>query len=94
MEAIPAGSRKRVVGAAFRCRDLDTMATIGRKRAVAHIGNSQFAISGFSALLSSVAYVYFLIGFCNRIAVALNWGGSYVTFQRGARLITGICGSA
>jgi len=46
------------------------------------------------ALLSSVVRVYFLIGFRNRKAVALNWGGSYVTFQRGARLITGICGSA
>jgi NADH dehydrogenase len=37
--------------------------------------------------------VYFLIGFRNRIAVALNWSWSYVTFQRGARLITGIRGS-
>jgi NADH dehydrogenase len=36
-----------------------------------------------------VAHVYFLIGFRNRIIVALNWLWAYFTFQRGARLITG-----
>jgi NADH dehydrogenase len=77
---------------AFRYRDVGAMATVGRKRAVAQIG--KFRISGLSAwLLWSVAHVYFLIGFRNRIAVALNWSWSYVTFQRGARLITGIRGS-
>jgi NADH dehydrogenase len=35
----------------------------------------------------------FLIGFRNRFSVALNWGWSYVTFQRGARLITGYTAS-
>ena len=35
----------------------------------------------------------FLIGFRNRIVVALNWFWSYVTLQRGTRLITGISGS-
>jgi hypothetical protein len=44
-------------------------------------------------LLWSIAHVYFLIGFCNRVAVALTWGWSYLTFQRGTRLITGISGS-
>jgi NADH dehydrogenase len=44
-------------------------------------------------LLWSLAHVFFLIGFRNRIVVALNWCWSYVTFQRGARLITGIRGS-
>jgi NADH dehydrogenase len=37
-----------------------------------------------------VAHVYFLIGFRNRIIVALNWLWAYFTFQRGARLITGL----
>jgi NADH:quinone reductase (non-electrogenic) len=50
--------------------------------------------SGFAAwLLWSVAHIYFLIGFRNRLAVALHWFWNYVTFQRGTRLITGISGS-
>jgi NADH dehydrogenase len=35
-------------------------------------------------------HIYFLIGFRNRIAVALDWLWAYVTFQRGARLITDV----
>jgi NADH dehydrogenase len=76
----------------FRYRDFGSMATIGRKRAVAQIG--RLKVTGFSAwLLWSLAHVYFLIGFRNRMAVAMNWCWSYLTFQRGARLITGIRGS-
>jgi NADH dehydrogenase len=40
-------------------------------------------------LFWSVAHIYFLIGFRNRMAVALDWLWSYLTYQRGARLITG-----
>src|SRR6266511_1508284 len=77
---------------AFRYRDLGSMATIGRKRAVAQVG--AFKVSGLSAwLLWSLAHIYFLIGFRNRLAVAMNWCWNYVTFQRGTRLITGISGS-
>ena len=76
----------------FRYRDFGSMAAIGRKRAVA-----QFAavkLSGVTAwLLWSLAHIYFLIGFRNRLTVALNWAWSYATFQRGTRLITGISGS-
>jgi NADH dehydrogenase len=76
----------------FRYRDVGSMATIGRKRAVAQIG--AFKASGLVAwLLWSVAHIYFLIGFRNRLAVAMNWCWNYVTFQRGSRLITGISGS-
>jgi NADH:ubiquinone reductase (H+-translocating) len=76
----------------FRYRDFGALATIGRKRAVAQLG--AFKISGFVAwLLWSVAHIYFLIGFRNRLAVALHWLWNYVTFQRGTRLITGISGS-
>jgi NADH:ubiquinone reductase (H+-translocating) len=65
------------------------MATIGRKSAIAEIG--RLKISGFPAwLLWCVAHVYFLIGFRNRLAVATTWAWSYLTFQRGARLITGL----
>ena len=76
----------------FRYRDFGSLATIGRKCAVAQLG--AFKISGFIAwLLWSVAHIYFLIGFRNRAAVALHWLWNYLTFQRGTRLITGLSGS-
>ncbi len=76
----------------FRYRDFGSMATIGRKRAVAEVGG--FKLSGLLAwLLWSLAHIYFLIGFRNRVAVAIGWSWSYITFQRGTRLITGISGS-
>jgi NADH dehydrogenase len=76
----------------FRYRDFGSLATIGRKKAVVQLG--KLKISGLAAwLFWSVAHIYFLIGFRNRLAVALNWAWNYLTFQRGARLITGIAGS-
>jgi len=76
----------------FRYRDFGSMATIGRKSAVAELG--WIKLSGFFAwLLWSLAHIYFLIGFRSRFSVALNWGWNYITFQRGSRLITGISGS-
>lgn len=76
----------------FRYRDAGSLATIGRKRAVAQLG--RLKLSGFMAwLLWSLVHVYFLIGFRNRLLVAMNWCWSYITFQRGTRLITGISGS-
>ena len=85
----------RVAGATlppFRYRDFGALATIGRKRAVAQLG--RWRLSGFTAwVLWSVAHIYFLIGFRNRLIVALNWLWSYMTFQRGTRLITGVTGS-
>jgi NADH dehydrogenase len=73
---------------AFRYRDYGLLATIGRSRAVAQFG--RLRLSGLIAwVLWSVAHVYFLIGFRNRFIVALNWAWSYLTFQRGSRLITG-----
>jgi NADH:ubiquinone reductase (H+-translocating) len=76
----------------FQYRDFGSLATIGRKRAVAQLG--RLKLTGFPAwLLWSVAHIYFLIGFRNRLAVALSWAWSYVTFQRGTRLITGLSGA-
>ena len=50
-------------------------------------------ISAFAAwLIWSGAHVFFLIGFRNRLSVALNWSWNYLTFQRGARLVTGVSG--
>jgi NADH dehydrogenase len=72
----------------FRYQNMGNLATIGRKAAVADFGFMR--LSGFIAwLLWAVAHVYFLIGFRNRIQVALDWTWAYVTFERGARLITG-----
>ena len=74
---------------AFRYRDYGLLATVGRSRAVAQFG--RLRLSGFIAwVLWSVAHIYFLIGFRNRSIVALNWAWSYLTFQRGSRLITGL----
>ncbi|MGE5164418.1 MAG: NAD(P)/FAD-dependent oxidoreductase [Sphingobacteriales bacterium] len=73
----------------FRYRNFGSLATIGRSRAVAQFGRVR--LSGFAAwVLWSIAHVYFLIGFRNRFVVALNWAWSYLTFQRGSRLITGL----
>jgi len=72
----------------FRYRDAGSMATIGRGAAVADIRGLH--LSGFPAwLLWAFAHVYFLIGARNRFVVAANWIWSYLTFDRGARLITG-----
>jgi NADH:ubiquinone reductase (H+-translocating) len=72
----------------FRYRDYGNLATIGRKAAVVDFG--WIRLRGFVAwLIWTMAHIYFLIGFRNRIIVALNWLWAYFTFQRGARLITG-----
>jgi NADH dehydrogenase len=78
--------------APFRYRDFGSLATIGRKRAVADLGGLK--VRGFFAwMLWSLAHIYFLIGFRSRLIVAMNWAWNYVTFQRGTRLITGLTGS-
>ncbi len=72
----------------FRYDDLGSMATIGRREAVARLGRMEMkGLIGW--LLWSLAHVYFLIGFRNRVSVAASWAWSYVTYQRGVRLITG-----
>ena len=72
----------------FRYRNLGNLATIGRKEAVIDFG--WLHLTGRIAwLVWSVAHIYYLIGFRNRVAIALDWLWSYVTYQRGARLITG-----
>lgn len=72
----------------FRYIDFGDLATIGRKAAIADFGG--FHLRGFVGwLVWSAAHIYFLIGFRNRIAVTLDWLWSYLTFERGARLITG-----
>ena len=79
--------------APFRYRHEGSLATIGRKAAVADFG--RIRLSGFPAwVLWAGAHIWFLIGWRNRLLVALNWAWSYVTFERGARLITGASSEA
>jgi NADH:ubiquinone reductase (H+-translocating) len=72
----------------FVYRNRGTMATIGRSAAVADFGRVQ--LTGYVAwLLWGFVHIYLLIGFRNRLAVFVNWMWSWLTYGRGARLITG-----
>ena len=73
---------------AFHYWDKGSLATIGRAAAIAEFG--KIHISGFVAWLSWLfVHILFLIGFRNRLLVFIQWAWSYVTYERGARLITG-----
>jgi len=81
--------RARLAGksiAPFRYRHLGSLATIGRKAAVADFGIVQ--LSGSLAWwLWGFVHVYFLAGMRNRISVMLDWAWAYVTFRSSTRLI-------
>jgi NADH dehydrogenase len=85
---IDAKVRGRALPRPFRYADYGNLATIGHSKAVADFGWARFK-GLFAWLLWSVVHVYFLIGFRNRFIVALSWAWSYLTYQRGVRLITG-----
>jgi NADH:ubiquinone reductase (H+-translocating) len=71
----------------FKYMHLGDLATIGRRAAVVKFGPLE--LKGFIGwVFWSVAHIYFLIGLRNRFVVAFNWFWDYLTFQRGARLIT------
>jgi NADH dehydrogenase len=72
----------------FHYWDKGQLAVIGRGQAVADIWKLHFG--GFLAWLAWIfVHIFFLIGFRNRVMVLLEWAWSYITFSRGARLITG-----
>jgi NADH dehydrogenase len=72
----------------FRYRDKGAMATIGRSKAVVNLGRVRF--SGLLAWLTWLfVHLLYLVGFENRLLVLIQWAWSYVTHNRGARLITG-----
>jgi NADH dehydrogenase len=75
----------------FHYWDKGDMATIGRHAAVANVRWPLKAHwSGTLAWLSWVTvHLFFLVGFRNRLAVFFSWAWTYLTFNRGARLITG-----
>jgi NADH dehydrogenase len=71
----------------FHYRDLGSMATVGKSRAVVELGRVRFG--GLLAWLAWMAlHITVLIGFRNRLAVLSSWIYSYVFFRRGSRLIT------
>jgi NADH dehydrogenase len=84
----PAAARKlRANG--FHYKDLGSMATVGKSRAVVEIGRLHFG--GLLAWVAWMAlHITVLIGFRNRVAVLLSWIYSYIFFRRGSRLITGL----
>ncbi|MCH9651049.1 MAG: NAD(P)/FAD-dependent oxidoreductase [Deltaproteobacteria bacterium] len=70
----------------FRYRDKGSMATLGRKAAVAELG--KIHLSGLPAWLAwLMVHIFFLIGFRNRFVVLFEWAWAYLTYQRSARLI-------
>jgi NADH dehydrogenase len=72
----------------FRYVDKGSLATIGRGSAVAHLG--KLKLSGFLAWAAWLSiHIFFLIGFRNRFIVIFEWAVSFLTYGRGARLITG-----
>lgn len=72
----------------FRYRHFGSLATIGRKAAVAHVG--RLRLSGWIAwMLWGLVHVYFLVGLRNRIVVTITWLWAYLTYQFGSRLIIG-----
>src|SRR5208283_2142653 len=72
----------------FHYHDKGSLATIGRAAAVAQFG--KFEMSGYFAWLAWLfIHILFLIGFRNRLLVMIQWAWSYLTYERGARLITG-----
>src|ERR1700689_4787374 len=75
----------------FHYFDKGDMATIGRHAVVANVRWPFKAHwGGTLAWLSWVSvHLFFLVGFRNRVAVFLSWAWTYLTFNRGARLITG-----
>ena len=83
-----AGTQTR---ARFEYWDKGSMATVGRKRAVAELLSPIRAqVSGFLAwLMWLFIHIWYLIDFRNRLVVLINWAWSYFTYRRGSRLITG-----
>jgi NADH:ubiquinone reductase (H+-translocating) len=85
---IAARARGKPPPGPFVYHHLGDLATIGRRSAVVKLG--VFQLTGLLGwLFWSAVHIYFLIGMRNRFVVALNWLWSYLTFQRGARLIGG-----
>ena len=80
---------KQAAPQAFRYRHAGHLATIGRKSAV--IQFPRFKLKGwFAWWLWGIAHIYFLVGVPSPLVVSIRWLWEYITYGRGARLITGV----
>lgn len=70
----------------FRYTDKGSMATVGRRSAVAQIWGLRFS-GAVAWWLWLAVHLFYLIGFRNRMLVLLNWAYNYFTFDRGARAL-------
>ena len=71
----------------FHYKNKGNLATVGRSFGIVDLGQIRF--SGFLAWVAwLVVHIFYLIGFRNRILVMIQWAWAYLTYQRGARLIT------
>ncbi len=70
----------------FAYRDKGSLATIGRRAAVADFGRLKFS-GPFAWLMWLFIHIFFLIGFRNRVVVMIEWALAYFSFQRSARVI-------
>ena len=73
----------------FRYRHQGNLATIGRHAAIADLGGIKLT-GALAWWLWGLAHIYFLIGVRAPMLVAAQWFWAYLTFGRGARLITGL----
>jgi len=72
----------------FDYRDAGSLATIGRKSAVIEL--PFMTLRGFVAWwIWGIAHIYFLVGVPSPLLVSIRWLWEYLTYSRGARLITG-----
>jgi len=70
----------------FKYRDKGSMATIGKKKAVAHLNH--ISVWGFPAwFLWSFVHLMGIIGVRNKFLVGINWLWSYFTYDKGDRII-------
>jgi NADH:ubiquinone reductase (H+-translocating) len=84
--ALAAEARGRPLGKPFRFRNRGNTAIVGRNAAVFDFG--QWQLKGrFAWFLWALVHVYLLVGFENRLQVVSHWLWSYLTYERGARLI-------
>ena len=84
--------RRRLAGKLdkrFKYNDLGAMAVIGRGSAVADLFGKYHATGTLAWLMWLAIHVMYIVGYQSRLLVLIQWFYHYVTFDRGARLITG-----
>jgi len=70
----------------FEYKDKGSLATVGKRKAVADLGNFKFG-GYFAWLLWSIVHLMSISGFRNRLLVGFNWAVSYFTYEKSNRLI-------